>query len=149
MALHFCGSERWASALVNGRPYADLTALENAALAAWDTMTESDWLQAFAAHPLIGDREVLREKYATTAHAEQGQVLAAKEATLDALAEKNVQYADRHGFIFIVCATGKSADEMLELLEARMDNDRATEIANASREQAAITRLRMAQHFAG
>ena len=146
-ALHFCGSERWAAALVDGRPYDDLGALAAVAGAAWDAVAEDDRLQAFAAHPLIGDREVLRAKYATTAHAEQGQVLTASDATLDALAALNVQYADRHGFIFIVCATGRSAEEMLALLAGRIDNDRATELVNASREQAAITRLRLTQHF--
>lgn len=147
IATGFCASERWATALVDGRPYESTDRVFDAARTAWHGVSEHDRLEAFAAHPLIGDREVLRERFADRARAEQGQVLGASDETLDALALGNRAYLDRHGFIFIVCATGQSAAEMLGLLRARIDNDRATEIENASREQAAIMQLRMRQHF--
>ena len=146
-ATGFCASDRWAGVLVDGRPYADVDRLLSAARAAWCGVADDDRLEAFAAHPLIGDREVLRRRFADRARAEQGQVLGASEATLDALAEENRTYLERHGFIFIVCATGKTAEEMLALLRERFDNDRATELRNASREQGEIMLLRIRQHF--
>ncbi len=147
IAAGFCASERWATTLVDQRPYADEDRVLSAAITAWGDVSDEDRLEAFAAHPLIGDREALRQRFADRARAEQGQVLGASDATLDALAEENRAYLARHGFIFIVCATGKSAEEMLCLLRARIENDRVTEIENASREQGDIMLLRMRQHF--
>ncbi len=96
--------------------------------------------------PAIGDVNSLKKKYAdiqASASHEQSGAAQASEATLQRLKTLNDQYLDRFGFIFIVCATGKSADEMLALLEARIDNDRDEEIQNAAREQAKITHLRL------
>ncbi len=140
-----CASDVWAANVAAARPFASVAALMQAADDAWEAVDDDERLQAFAAHPLIGDVELLRQKFAARANAEQGQVLAASEETLSALAELNQTYLDKFGFIFIICATGKSADEMLAQLRARLPNDRAREIANAAREQAAITRLRIAQ----
>jgi OHCU decarboxylase len=109
-------------------------------------LTEADWLEAFAAHPLIGDVDSLRAKYAATktlAAGEQSGVASAGEATLAALAEVNRAYRDKFGFIFIVFATGKSAAEMLAILKSRIDNSREQEIRNAAVEQMKITRLRL------
>ena len=109
-------------------------------------LSESDWLEAFAAHPRIGDIDSLREKFADTkqlASGEQSAVSAADGETLDRLAQRNDQYFEKFGFIFIVFATGKSAAEMLGLLEDRIGNDRDTEVRNAAAEQLKITKLRL------
>jgi 2-oxo-4-hydroxy-4-carboxy-5-ureidoimidazoline decarboxylase len=87
--------------------------------------------------------DALRNKYAVSANREQGQITDADEVTLTELAELNQQYLADHGFIFIVCATGKSALEMLGLLKSRIDNTREQEIENAAREQGEITLLRI------
>lgn len=141
-----CESERWARAVATDRPYGSRIALLDAAAAHWAQADEAELLGAFAAHPRIGDIELLRARYATgskTANAEQGQVLAADDAVLERLRDQNDAYFERFGFIFIVCATGKSASEMLALLDARIGNDRAFELANAAREQGAIMALRI------
>jgi 2-oxo-4-hydroxy-4-carboxy-5-ureidoimidazoline decarboxylase len=141
-----CVSERWARAVATDRPYGSRIALLDAATMHWAQADEAELLTAFAAHPRIGDIELLRARYATgseTANAEQGQVLTADDAVLERLRDQNDVYFERFGFIFIVCATGKSASEMLALLDARIGNDRATELANAAREQGAIMILRM------
>ena len=113
---------------------------------ATETLSESDWLEAFDAHPRIGDVDSLHAKYANTkatASNEQSGVNATDRTTLKRLVEANEQYFQKFGFIFIVFATGKSAGEMLKLLEQRLPNDRATEIANAAAEQLKITLLRL------
>ena len=141
-----CAAEKWVSGMLAARPFAD----DNAVLAASEsiaaTLTEPDWLEAFAAHPLIGDVDILRKKYAATkqlAAGEQAGVDAASETTLRELAELNQAYLAKFGFIFIVFATGKSADEMLAILKSRIDNCREQEIASAAAEQLKITRLRL------
>lgn len=141
-----CGSGQWYRAMEAGRPFITPDAVAAAAEAYFDTLQESDWLEAFACHPQIGDLDSLRMKYAGNANwsrGEQAGVDRANEAVLSELAEANRAYFDRFGFIFIVCASGKSAAEMLALLEQRMDNDRITEIGVAAREQRKITQLRL------
>jgi len=143
-----CSCSRWVDALVQGRPYADSEALREAADRAWAGLGEDDYLEAFAGHPQIGDIDSLREKYADTralAAGEQSGVTAADEETLQRLARGNALYLARFGFIFIVCASGRSATEMLELLEARLDNSRAQELANAAEEQRRIFQIRLGQ----
>ena len=112
----------------------------------WADLAEADYLEAFLAHPRIGDVDSLREKYANTkaiAGGEQSGVDSADEATLLRLSKANDEYFDKFGFIFIVCATGKSAKQMLEILEARLPNDRDEEVANAAAEQLKITKIRL------
>lgn len=141
-----CAAHKWVSGMLAARPFAGDDALFVAGDAIAATLTESDWLEAFAAHPLIGDVDSLRKKYAATkqlAAGEQSGVDAASEATLRELAELNRTYAERFGFIFIVFATGKSADEMLAILKSRTNNSRDQELANAAAEQLKITRLRL------
>lgn len=144
-----CESARWARAVAAERPYASREALLIRARELWRAAGEAELLVAFAAHPRIGDVEHLRARFAGTASdpakREQGQVLAAEEAVLQRLKTLNDAYLDRFGFIFIVCATGKSAAEMLALLEARIDNEREAELAIAAREQEAIMELRLAR----
>jgi 2-oxo-4-hydroxy-4-carboxy-5-ureidoimidazoline decarboxylase len=141
-----CAAEKWVCGMLAARPFAD----DNAVFAACNqiaaTLAEPDWLEAFAAHPLIGDVDSLRQKYAVTkqlAAGEQAGVDAASETTLRELSELNRNYLARFGFIFIVFATGKTADEMLAILKSRIDNNREQEIASAAAEQLKITRLRL------
>jgi 2-oxo-4-hydroxy-4-carboxy-5-ureidoimidazoline decarboxylase len=132
--------------MLRRRPVADKTAALAAADAAWAETGEQDWLEAFAQHPRIGGKDALRAKFAATkswARGEQAGAAAADEATLDALAKGNADYEARFGFIFIVCATGKSAAEMLALLNARLPDERAPELKIAAAEQRKITKIRL------
>jgi 2-oxo-4-hydroxy-4-carboxy-5-ureidoimidazoline decarboxylase len=141
-----CSSESWIKAMVDARPFATNEALHQAALDIWTRLSESDYLQAFEGHPKIGDVNSLRKKYASTkglASNEQSGVNSANEKTLLDLAQGNDEYFEKNGFIFIVFATGKSAAQMLEILQARLPNDRMTEIKNAAVEQSKITALRI------
>jgi 2-oxo-4-hydroxy-4-carboxy-5-ureidoimidazoline decarboxylase len=141
-----CGATRWVERMCAARPYRDRAALLAAAESAFSGLGPADWREAFAHHPRIGDLASLRAKYASTAawaRGEQRGAAAAAAATLAALAEGNRAYEERFGYIFIVCATGKSADEMLALLRARMPHSPEREIAIAAEEQMKITRLRL------
>jgi OHCU decarboxylase len=141
-----CAAQKWVSSLLAYRPFANDDTLFAACDAAAAALTEPDWLEAFAAHPLIGDVDSLRKKYAATkqlAVGEQSGVDVASETTLRELAELNRTYAERFGFIFIVFATGKTADEMLGILKSRINNSRDQELAIAAAEQLKITRLRL------
>jgi 2-oxo-4-hydroxy-4-carboxy-5-ureidoimidazoline decarboxylase len=141
-----CASTRWVEEMLARRLYADDAALFTASEAVAAKLTEPDWLEAFAAHPLIGDVESLRNKYAATksiAAGEQSGVATASESTLQELATLNRAYADRFGFIFIVFATGKTADEMLAILNSRINNAREQELKTAAAEQLKITTLRL------
>lgn len=142
-----CGSSTWVAGMLARRPFADDAAVLTEADAVWTTVSRDDVLEALTHHPEIGaNLDALREKFASTANwsaGEQGAVAAADEATLVALRDGNVAYRKRFGHIFVVCATGKSAKEMLDLLEARMGNDPADEIWVAAREQGKITRIRL------
>ena len=144
--LRCCGASRWADAMTARRPFRDRESLLAAADEIWWGVEESDWREAFAHHPKIGDADGLRARFASTrqwAAAEQGGVRGASEDLLEALAAGNRAYEDRFGFIFIVCASGKTADEMLALLRARLPNDPRDEIRIAAGEQARITRVRL------
>jgi 2-oxo-4-hydroxy-4-carboxy-5-ureidoimidazoline decarboxylase len=141
-----CGAAAWVATLNAQFPFATPDALYEAAERTWHNLGEADWREAFAHHPKIGDMDALREKFASTATwaaGEQGAVKQASQATLDALAAGNEAYERKFGYIFIVCATGKSAAEMLALLQARLPHDPSQEIHVAMREQAKITRLRL------
>src|SRR6185503_1116256 len=116
-----CGAARWIEAMLAARPFADRAALIAAAERAFAPLVRADWLEAFAHHPKIGDVSALRARFASTAAwaaSEQGGAATAAGATLESLAEGNRAYEERFGYIFIVCATGKSAEEMLGLLRA-------------------------------
>jgi len=142
-----CASERWIDRMIVERPFTvnNRLLLRDAAVVWW-AMDREDWLEAFAAHPKIGDVESLRAKFAGTrtwAGSEQSGVTGASETTLSRLAELNREYEARFGYIFIVFATGKSADEMLAILESRLSNDPQTELQIAAAEQLKITQLRL------
>ena len=142
--LACCHCENWAKSVVSQRPFASKSALFNAASSIWQNLTSQDYLEAFSAHPQIGDLSALRDKF-SSANKEQGQVAHAKEQVLEALHESNREYLEKFGFIFIVFATGKSADEMLGILKSRMNNSRDQEIFNAATEQQKITELRLSK----
>jgi 2-oxo-4-hydroxy-4-carboxy-5-ureidoimidazoline decarboxylase len=136
-----CGSGRWVAGMMGRRPWASAVALYADADAAWAALGHDDFLEAFAHHPRIGARADRTDD--AWARQEQARVGDADGETRRALVEANARYLERFGYIFIVCATGKSAAEMLGLLEARLGNDPARELAIAASEQARITRLRL------
>lgn len=141
-----CGAERWVKAMLARRPFVSWDQLTQSASAVWGEMNETDWRQAFSHHPRLGDLDSLRQKFASTAAwaaQEQRGTTEATEETLKALQAGNVAYERRFGFIFILCATGKSAAEMLAALTARLSNDTATELRTAAAEQLKITHLRL------
>jgi 2-oxo-4-hydroxy-4-carboxy-5-ureidoimidazoline decarboxylase len=144
--LRCCGSTRWVQQMAARRPFGNGSELLAAAGEIWWGLTEADWLEAFAAHPKIGDLDALRRRFAATAAwstEEQAGMAGASEAILQALAEGNRQYEVRFGHIFIVCASGKSAEEMLMLLRQRLNNTPPAELRIAAGEQDKITRLRL------
>ena len=143
-----CGSRRWVDAMVRRRPFASEATLLAAADLEWFRLGRDDWLEAFSHHPRIGDVAKLREKFAATAawaQGEQAGVRGADEAVIQGLAQGNRDYEARFGHIFLVCATGKTASEMLGLLQARMAHPPAEELEVAAGEQAKITRIRLAK----
>lgn len=146
-ALHrCCGAHQWVTLMAQAKPFLDEEDLKTKAAYYWEKMGEADILEAFTHHPRIGDIEGLRQRFASTrkwAGDEQAGSAEADEATLQALKSANDAYFERFGFIFIVCATGKSAQEMLALLKARLPNDRDTELKVAAAEQLKITYLRL------
>ena len=141
-----CAAVAWVEGMLARRPFADDDAVVDAAYTVGEELSDDDWLEAFAAHPMIGDVESLRAKYAATkqiAAGEQAGVAGAHDATLHELAELNREYLRRYGFIFIVCATGRSAEQMLAMLRSRLGNCREEELQTAAEEQMKITQLRL------
>ena len=142
-----CGAAAWVESMVGAFPIADAKTLLNAATTTWNKLGETDWREAFTHHPKIGgDVAALRAKFASTstwAEGEQASVREASQETLEALAAGNTAYEKKFGYIFIVCATGKSAAEMLALLQARLPNSPENEILLAAGEQDKITRIRL------
>jgi len=138
-----CGSVSWATAMAAMRPFEDEPALLRQGERLFWTLSEADRLEAFAAHPRIGSDRVPATGAAGWSADEQRQVSAADAAVLAALTDANQAYFDKHGFVFIVCATGRSAAAMLADLEARLGHSRAVELSVAAEEQAKITRLRL------
>jgi 2-oxo-4-hydroxy-4-carboxy-5-ureidoimidazoline decarboxylase len=141
-----CGATNWVKRIIASRPIDSKGALLKVAEEIWFSLKSEDWLEAFTHHPKIGDIESLREKFHNTksiSENEQSGVNDASENTLKDLAKSNQLYEDKFGFIFIVCATGKSADQMLTLIKMRLNNNIETEMQNAAKEQNKITQLRL------
>lgn len=140
-----CGATKWVEGVLARRPLGEQTV--EIARDVWAMMERDDILEAFDHHPRIGaDVDALRERFAAThelSAGEQAGVAGADEGTLERLRDGNIAYDARYGHIFIVCASGKRADEMLALLEARMDSDPDEELAVAAAEQMKITELRL------
>lgn len=127
-------------------PADDLVELLEDAEEQWFKCTEQDWKEAFAQHPKIGDLDSLNKKFSPTsewASGEQSGVGNALPETINALAEGNKRYEEKFGYIFIVCATGKTADEMLAMLRTRLQNNPEVEIEIAADEQNKITKMRI------
>ena len=141
-----CAAQRWVERMVIDRPFENLSEMLEISDRIWEECDLDDYLEAFEGHPRIGDVESLAKKYANTkgwAGGEQKGVEGADRAVLERLAKGNADYEEKFGHIFIVCATGKSAAEMLALLEARIGNPPEYEINVAAEEQNKITRLRL------
>lgn len=141
-----CGSTAWARDVAARRPVANDAALIAVSNEVWSKLTPRDWKEAFASHPRIGERkapQVATAQSATWSAQEQQKVAAAGESVQLALAQGNREYEKRFHNVFIVCATGKSALEILEILHRRLSNDEDTELREAAEEQRKITNLRL------
>jgi OHCU decarboxylase len=138
--LAVCHSGRWAGQVAAGRPYADVPALQEAADEAWMALAPGDWLEAFAAHPRIGEGG---GRSSAWSRQEQSGVGGAGQEVQEALARGNAEYEARFGHVFLIAAAGRSAAEILAELQARLGNDPATEVRVAAGEHRRITRLRI------
>jgi OHCU decarboxylase len=146
--LACCGARRWAAAMVALRPIAGVPELSAAADRIWGTMEEADWMEAFACHPRIGQPSPQRSAHALPKSVawsgqEQSAASSATERVLAELAAGNEEYERRFGFTYIVCATGRSAEEMLAILNRRLASDRASELIEAAEQQRQITQIRL------
>ena len=141
-----CGSARWVEALLARRPFASREQLVALGSEVWRSLSPEDWKEAFARHPRIGERSAARAQNAVGAgwsRGEQSGMDAAGEQLRRELAEANRAYEERFGYTYIVCATGKSAEQMLSLARSRLKNDPATELEVAACEQEKIMMLRL------
>ena len=146
-----CGSTAWINKMLAAGPFKNFPELLDAAEENWYACGQQDWLEAFQHHPKIGDINSLKQKYVNTAawaSNEQSGVNAASDKILEDLSAGNDDYEKKFGYIFIVCATGKSAAEMLEMLNSRLLNDPEEEIKIAAEEQNNITKIRLEKLFA-
>ena len=144
--LHCCGSTRWAQQMTAARPYASLDELFATANQIWSSLDKNDWLEAFRSHPKIGEKKAavpVSTQSREWSGQEQAGVATAPQETVDSLAELNRAYEEKFGFIFIICATGKTSSEMLSALRQRLEHDRADELPIAAAEQSKITALRL------
>ncbi len=144
--LRCCGSTRWARQVAEARPFANFEELLAAANRVWWSLDPADWLEAFRAHPRIGERKPAAGELAGTERwsaQEQSGMQRSPEEVRAALARGNREYEERFGHIFLVCATGKSGEEMLVLLQTRLGNDPESELRIAAEEQRKITHLRL------
>ena len=145
-----CGSYAWVQGMIARRPFGTLRRLLDDADAVWWSLGPDDWREAFDHHPRIGEQASAAPqsgKARAWSAEEQRGTSAAATSTREALAQGNRAYERRFGHIYLVCATGKSGEEMLALLEQRLSNDAATELRVAAGEQAKITRLRLEKLF--
>lgn len=144
--LQCCGSKRWATEISNARPYSTLETLLAKAHDTWQSLDRSDWLEAFRSHPKIGEKKAA-DKVSTQSQQWSGQeqsgVTNASQDTVDSLAALNHDYEQKFGFIFIICATGKTSAEILFALRERLQHDPEAELPIAAAEQAKITELRL------
>lgn len=145
-ALPCCGSHAWATALASARPIEDAESLVETSSSIWRGLPEEAWREAFDSHPRIGQNhsqaQTTEESLRWSAQ-EQRAALSKDEAAKLALEDANRRYEERFGRIFIVCASGKTSNEILSILKARMQNDSATELREAAEQQRQITQLRL------
>jgi 2-oxo-4-hydroxy-4-carboxy-5-ureidoimidazoline decarboxylase len=144
--LPCCGSKAWANGMAARRPFSEEATLLAASDEIWRNLAEADWMDAFRSHPRIGESKTPQSavnQSATWSKQEQKSVTAAGDAVKTALTEANREYERRFGHIFIVCATGKSGLEILEILRRRLENDKQTELREAAEQQRQITQIRL------
>jgi 2-oxo-4-hydroxy-4-carboxy-5-ureidoimidazoline decarboxylase len=143
--LSCCAAQRWTEGVTAMRPFMKEEDLFAAADHVWAEMQEADWMQAFRAHPRIGDRKPVHASAQSSAWSRQEQASAdtAQAEVLAQLARGNERYEELFGFTYIVCATGKSAEEMLGILQRRLASDRQTELREAAEQQRQITQIRL------
>jgi 2-oxo-4-hydroxy-4-carboxy-5-ureidoimidazoline decarboxylase len=143
--LACCGARRWAEAMATTRPIRSVEEFSATADRLWGTMGEADWMEAFACHPRIGERkaEHASAQSAEWSRQEQRSVNDAEVRVLAELAEENARYEERFGFTYIVCATSKSAAEMLAILNQRLSDDRDAELREAAEQQRQIMQIRL------
>ncbi len=148
--LACCGARRWAEAMVEKRPMQNIVALSEEADRAWTTMKDGDLIEAFACHPRIGERTRghMATQSAVWSRQEQSSADAADAHVMTELAALNELYEQRFGFTYIVCATGKSAEEMLAILKRRLESDRALELREAAEQQRLILQIRLGKWLA-
>lgn len=145
-----CGARRWAAAMVAQRPFESEENLCASADQIWSTMGVPDWMEAFACHPRIGERKAVHATAKSSKWSQQEQSAAGSAAqdVLARLARGNALYEERFGFTYIVCANGKSAEEMLAILERRLKSDCETELREAAEQQRQITQIRLRKWLA-
>jgi OHCU decarboxylase len=133
------------------RPIANVAVLSEAADRVWSTMEEPDWMEAFAHHPRIGERKATAAipKSALWSQEEQARTGGSPKTVMDELAEKNVLYEEKFGFTYLVCATGKTAEEMLAILKRRLSSDRVAELREAAEQQRQIMQIRLGKWLLG
>ena len=144
--LKCCGSKQWAQQVVAARPFNDLSELIERSERIWWSLTPADWLEAFRSHPKIGEKKATAVVAPEAQHWSESEQAGTREAPADttaALAELNETYEKKFGYIFIVCASGKSSEEMLRILRERLPHDKDEELRIAAAEQAKITELRL------
>lgn len=144
--LHCCGSTSFAKTMAERRPFSSLDAAKAEARTVWAALSPADWDEAFKAHPEIGGKKAEGPQTAHSASwsaGEQAKVGVASTTTLGELASINAKYREKFGRIYIVCATGRTAEELLAVAKARLDNDAPKELVIAAEEQAKITALRL------
>ena len=144
--LKCCGSKEWAERVAAKRPFGTVADLTKSADHIWWSLEPRDWLEAFHSHPKIGEKKAAAAVAAESqkwSEDEQSGIRDSGEETIAALAKLNREYEEKFGYIFIVCASGKSSEEMLAILRQRLGNDAPEELRIAAAEQAKITQLRL------
>ena len=150
--LKCCGSKNWAQRMVDQRPFIDVSELLSEADEIWRSLVAADWLEAFRSHPKIGEKKAEQAQSAEArawSEQEQAGTRDSGQETMRALATGNREYEQKFGYIFVVCASGKTADEMLAMLRERLSNDPGKELRVAAEEQREITQLRLRRMVSG
>jgi 2-oxo-4-hydroxy-4-carboxy-5-ureidoimidazoline decarboxylase len=147
--LACCGSQVFAAAVARARPYPDRESLLAKADEIWLSLQPTDWLEAFARHPRIGESPAnSSHQFSVWSTQEQSRARTAAESILESIATKNREYEAQHGFIYIVCANGRSAEELLAILDSRLHNTTEVELREAAEQQRQITHLRIRKWLA-
>ena len=144
--LKCCGSKNWARQMTAARPFENVDHLSETAAQVWWALESGDWLEAFHSHPKIGEQKAAAQTAVEAqewSEDEQSGIRNSAQQTMAALAELNRVYEEKFGYIFIVCASGKSSEEMLAILRQRLKNNHDEELRIAAAEQAKITQLRL------